>query len=71
MRVVCCDRTSPPRRRSTRLSEDDLEPLIRDTRLGRLPTLDEVERSAVFLASDGAGAMTGAVLNLDLRRDLD
>jgi 3-oxoacyl-[acyl-carrier protein] reductase len=34
------------------------------TLLKRLPTLDEVANTAVFLASDHAGAMTGAVANL-------
>lgn len=34
------------------------------TLLGRLPTLDQVARTAAFLASDGAGAMTGAIVNL-------
>jgi len=34
------------------------------TALGRLPTLDEVAQAAVFVASDRAGAMTGAIANL-------
>ena len=34
------------------------------TLLGRLPTLGEVASTAVFLASDAAAAMTGAVANL-------
>jgi 3-oxoacyl-[acyl-carrier protein] reductase len=34
------------------------------TLLRRLPTLDHVARTAVFVASDHAGAMTGAVVNL-------
>jgi 3-oxoacyl-[acyl-carrier protein] reductase len=34
------------------------------TRLGRLPTLAQVADAAVFLASDDAGAITGAVLDL-------
>jgi NAD(P)-dependent dehydrogenase (short-subunit alcohol dehydrogenase family) len=42
----------------------DLEPLLRDTLIGRLPRLSEVGRTAAFLASDGAGAITGAVVNL-------
>lgn len=37
---------------------------MRDTVLGRLPRLDEVAGAAVFAASDRAGAMSGAVLNL-------
>ena len=34
------------------------------TVLGRLPTLDEVANAAVFMASDRASAMTGAIVNL-------
>ena len=34
------------------------------TLLGRLPTLAQVAAAAVFLASDGAGAITGAVVDL-------
>jgi NAD(P)-dependent dehydrogenase (short-subunit alcohol dehydrogenase family) len=34
------------------------------TPLRRLPTLEEVASTAAFLASDQAGAMTGAVANL-------
>lgn len=34
------------------------------TALGRMPTLEEVGNAAVFAASDRAGAMTGAVVNL-------
>ncbi|HTE05650.1 MAG TPA: SDR family oxidoreductase [Planctomycetota bacterium] len=34
------------------------------TLLGRFPTLDEVGDCAAFLASDRAGAMTGAIANL-------
>ena len=34
------------------------------TLLGRLPTLPQVADAAVFLASDRAGAITGAVLDL-------
>jgi 3-oxoacyl-[acyl-carrier protein] reductase len=34
------------------------------TLLGRLPTLAQVADTAVFLASDSAGAMTGAVVDL-------
>jgi 3-oxoacyl-[acyl-carrier protein] reductase len=46
------------------LSEEDLPQLVQDTLLGRLPRLAEVASTAVFLASDGAGAMTGAIVNL-------
>jgi NAD(P)-dependent dehydrogenase (short-subunit alcohol dehydrogenase family) len=38
--------------------------LEQSTLLKRLPTLAEVADTAAFLASDGAGAMTGAVANL-------
>jgi NAD(P)-dependent dehydrogenase (short-subunit alcohol dehydrogenase family) len=41
-----------------------LEPLLRDTLLGRLPRLEEVGNTAAFLASDDAGAMTATVANL-------
>lgn len=34
------------------------------TLLKRLPSLDEVANTALFLASDHAGAMTGAIANL-------
>jgi enoyl-[acyl-carrier-protein] reductase (NADH) len=34
------------------------------TVLGRLPTLQQVADTAAFVASDLAGAMTGAVVNL-------
>lgn len=46
------------------LSEEDLPFLVKDTLLGRLPRLREVADSAAYLASDAAGAMTGAVINL-------
>lgn len=42
----------------------DLQPLVDGTALGRLPLLSEVANTAAFLASDGAGAITGAVVNL-------
>jgi 3-oxoacyl-[acyl-carrier protein] reductase len=41
------------------------------TLLKRLPTLAEVANTAVFLASDHAGAMTGAVANLTGGMDVD
>ena len=43
---------------------DNLAPLLRDTLLGRLPLLSELAATAVYLASDGAGAITGAMVNL-------
>jgi 3-oxoacyl-[acyl-carrier protein] reductase len=41
------------------------------TLLKRLPTLAEVANTAVFLASDHAGAMTGAVANLTSGMSVD
>jgi hypothetical protein len=38
--------------------------LTKDTLIGRLPRLNEIGAAAVYAASDDAGAMTGAVLNL-------
>jgi 3-oxoacyl-[acyl-carrier protein] reductase len=46
------------------VSDIDLEPLVKDTLSGRLPRLSEVADTAAFLASDRAGAITGAVANL-------
>jgi 3-oxoacyl-[acyl-carrier protein] reductase len=37
---------------------------VRDTLLGRLPRLSEIGSTAVYLASDGAGAMSGTAVNL-------
>lgn len=39
-------------------------PMAQSTMLKRLPTLSEVAETAAFLASDRAGAITGAVVNL-------
>jgi 3-oxoacyl-[acyl-carrier protein] reductase len=44
--------------------EEDLPQLIKDTLLGRLPRLAELAGTAVYLASDAAGATTGAIVNL-------
>lgn len=41
------------------------------TLLKRLPTLDELANTAVFLASSNAGAMTGAIANLTCGMTLD
>jgi NAD(P)-dependent dehydrogenase (short-subunit alcohol dehydrogenase family) len=41
-----------------------LDGAAQTTLLGRLPTLTDVAETAVFLASDRAGAMTAAVVNL-------
>lgn len=46
------------------VTDQDLQPLLRDTLLGRLPRLAELAATAVYLASDAAGAMTGAMVNL-------
>ena len=37
---------------------------VRDSLLGRLPRLAELAGTAVYLASDGAGAISGAMVNL-------
>jgi 3-oxoacyl-[acyl-carrier protein] reductase len=48
-----------------RSEEADFRRLLEDmTLLKRLPTVAEVAHTAVFVASDHAGAMTGAVANL-------
>jgi len=46
------------------VSPVDVQLLVDGTGLGRLPRLAEVADTAAFLASDGAGAITGAVVNL-------
>jgi 3-oxoacyl-[acyl-carrier protein] reductase len=46
------------------IPDEALQPLVKDTLLGRLPRLAEVAGAAVFAASDQGGAMTGAVVNL-------
>jgi 3-oxoacyl-[acyl-carrier protein] reductase len=46
------------------VTDEDLQPLLRDTLLGRLPRLAELAGTAVYLASDAAGAVTGATVNL-------
>ena len=46
------------------VTDDDAPENVKDTLLGRLPRLSEVAGTAVYLASDAAGAMTGAVVNL-------
>ena len=44
--------------------EQMLHPSTSTSVLGRYPRLEEVAAAAVFAASDQAGAMTGAVMNL-------
>jgi 3-oxoacyl-[acyl-carrier protein] reductase len=46
------------------VKDEDLRPLLKDTLLGRLPRLAELAGTAVYLASDAAGAVTGAMVNL-------
>jgi 3-oxoacyl-[acyl-carrier protein] reductase len=66
-RIVDSGSSADPR------SEDaDFRKILEDmTLLKRLPTLAEVASTAVFLASDQAGAMTGAVANLTGGMDVD
>ena len=45
-------------------TEDWLSELAKTTLVGQLPTLDEVANAAAFVASDRAGGMTGAIINL-------
>ncbi|HEV2637302.1 MAG TPA: SDR family oxidoreductase [Actinocrinis sp.] len=53
------------------VTEDDVADLVKNTISGRLPRLAEVAGSAVYLASDAAGAMNGAVLNLSCGAIID
>jgi 3-oxoacyl-[acyl-carrier protein] reductase len=46
------------------VTEKDIAQHLGEVQIGRLPFLREVADSAVYAASDAAGAMTGAVLNL-------
>lgn len=46
------------------LTTSEMQAFIARTALGRLPALSEVAETAAFVASDYAGAMTGAVVNL-------
>ncbi len=45
-------------------TDADVPFLVKDTLLGRLPRLAEVADTAVYLASDAAGAMSGVAVNL-------
>jgi NAD(P)-dependent dehydrogenase (short-subunit alcohol dehydrogenase family) len=51
--------------------EDFLSLMQNMTQLKRLPTLAEVANAAAFIASDGASAMTGTVVNLSCGRIVD
>ena len=53
------------------VSDEELQPLLKDTLLGRLPTLSELAGTAVYLASDAAGALTGAMVNLSCGAIID
>lgn len=53
------------------VTDEDLRPLLKDTLLGRLPTLAELAGTAVYLASDAAGAVTGATVNLSCGAIID
>jgi NAD(P)-dependent dehydrogenase (short-subunit alcohol dehydrogenase family) len=46
------------------VTDEDLQPLLKDTLLGRLPTLAQLAGTAIYLASEAAGAVTGAIVNL-------
>jgi NAD(P)-dependent dehydrogenase (short-subunit alcohol dehydrogenase family) len=55
-----------------RVAEDEFRRVLEDmTLLKRLPTLAEVAHTAVFLASDQAASMTGAVVNLTAGMSVD
>ena len=76
VRVVCL---RPHRIRETLGNTPDLPMSMEDftvfleslTSTGTLPTLDDVARTAVFLASGGAAGMNGAVLNLTSGMSVD
>lgn len=53
------------------VTDEDLQPLLRDTLLGRLPTLAQLAGTAVYLASEAAGAVTGVTINLSCGAIID
>jgi NAD(P)-dependent dehydrogenase (short-subunit alcohol dehydrogenase family) len=56
---------------SFEITDDDVPQMVRDTLLGRLPRLSQVGDTAAYLASDGAGAITGVTLNLSCGAIID
>ncbi|MGH2625841.1 MAG: SDR family oxidoreductase, partial [Anaerolineales bacterium] len=48
-----------------RLTPDQVQRFVEAVPLGRLGTAEEVAQAVVYLASDGAGYVTGQVLNVD------
>jgi NAD(P)-dependent dehydrogenase (short-subunit alcohol dehydrogenase family) len=62
--ITCCSETAG-------MTDADAPTNVRDTLLGRLPRLAEVADTAVYLASAGAGAMTGAIVNLSCGAIID
>jgi 3-oxoacyl-[acyl-carrier protein] reductase len=53
------------------MTDAEVPQLVGDTLLGRLPRLSEVGDTAAYLASDGAGAITGVTLNLSCGAIID
>jgi NAD(P)-dependent dehydrogenase (short-subunit alcohol dehydrogenase family) len=53
------------------VTDEQLAPLLKDTLLGRLPRLADLAGTAVYLASDGAGAISGAMVNLSCGAIID
>jgi NAD(P)-dependent dehydrogenase (short-subunit alcohol dehydrogenase family) len=73
VRVVCLRPDALPE--TWGLRDDEPSPvgtyMSEGTVLGRLPTLQQVADMAAFTASDRAGAMTGAVVNLTCGSDMN
>lgn len=53
------------------VKDEYLQPLLKDALLGRLPRLAELAGTAVYLASDAAGAVTGVMVNLSCGAIID
>jgi NAD(P)-dependent dehydrogenase (short-subunit alcohol dehydrogenase family) len=53
------------------VTDDDVPQMVQDTLLGRLPRLAQIGDTAAYLASDGAGAITGVTLNLSCGAIID